>query len=234
MKVSDLIWYIVWYATQHGMKLTTTRVVKFVYLTDVFYARGNGGAIFTGCPWRFVHYGPYCPEVMTELRSAVEANQISEDRRESKFGDKDYFLYTSSDAEAESIENEIPTSVLTPLRQSIKLFGDDTQALLDCVYFETEPMEDVRKGDLLDFNKARPLEKSKPVVFAKPSKEQIEEGKKCIARLAQKMKKGQKNLKNDNRASSEFYDEIYFRALESMEEEDLRSGLTGTARVLIE
>lgn len=234
MKVSDLITYIVWYATQRGMKLTTTRVVKFVYLADLFYARANGGAMFTGCPWRFIHYGPYCSEVMTELQSAVKTNQIFEDRRESKFGDKDYFLYTSSDNEAENIENEIPTSILSPLRLSIKLFGDDTQALLDCVYFETEPMEDVRKGDLLDFNKARPLEKSKLVVFAKPSKKQIEEGKRCIERLAQKMKKGQKNLEDDNRASSEFYDEVYFRALESIEEEDLRSGLTGTARILIE
>src|SRR5208337_2926868 len=143
MKVSDLIRYIVWYATQRGMKLTTTRVVKFVYLADVFYARANGGAIFTGCPWRFIYYSPYCSEVMTELQSAVEANQIFEDRRESKFGEKDYFLYTSSDNEAENIENEIPTSILSPLRQSIKLFGEDTQALLDCVYFETEPMEDV-------------------------------------------------------------------------------------------
>lgn len=231
MKVSDLITYIVWYATQRGMKLTTTRVVKFVYLADLFYARANRGAIFTGCPWRFIYYGPYCPEVMTELESAAKANQILEDRRESKFGDKDYFLYTCEDNEAENIENEIPTSVLSPLRQSIKLFGDDTQALLDHVYFETEPMEGVRKGDLLDFAKATQRTARKLPAIPRLPKQKIEEARKHTERIIEQMEKDRTDFERDNILYPEPLDEIHAKALEIMDGEGVSEGTTGTAEI---
>jgi len=216
------------------MKLTTTRVVKFVYLADLFYARANGGAIFTGCPWRFIYYGPYCPEVMTELESAVKANQIFEDRRESKFGDKDYFLYTCRDNEAENIENEIPTSVLSPLRQSLKLFGDDTQALLDHVYFETEPMEGVRKGDLLDFTKARPRSVEKLPIIPKLPSEKIEEAKRHIRDLIEQMEKDRATFENNIVSYLEPMDEIHAKALEIMDGEGVPDGMTGTAEIIPE
>jgi hypothetical protein len=41
MKTADLIYYIVWYATQRGMKWNTVRLVKFLYLADLFYTHGG-------------------------------------------------------------------------------------------------------------------------------------------------------------------------------------------------
>ena len=43
MQSTDLIKYIAWYATQQGIKLTTNRLVKFLYLADLYYARIKDG-----------------------------------------------------------------------------------------------------------------------------------------------------------------------------------------------
>jgi hypothetical protein len=234
MKAFDLIRYIVWYATQRGMKLTTTRVVKFVYLADLFYARSTGGKTLTDFPWKFIHYGPYCPDVMAELEFAAKGNLIFEDRRESKFGDKDYFLYTCQDTEAENIESEIPTSVLSPLRESIKLFGEDTQALLDHVYFETEPMSGVRKGDLLDFSKVVQTRIQKLPTIPKLPKEKIKEAKRRVQRLVEQMENDWADLRKDSISYPEPMDEVHIRALEIMDGEGVAEGTKGSAEIIPE
>jgi len=216
------------------MKLTTVRVVKFVYLADLYFARSADGKTLTGCPWRFVHFGPYCSEVMAELKQASQIGMVEEDRRQSKFNDEDYFLYTCHDQEAEQVEAQIPTSVLYPLRESIRLFGDDTQALLDHVYFETEPMEGVRKGDLLDFSKARQKTVWKPAIIPKLPKQKIEEARKHIERLIEKMEKDRASIENDNTLYPEPLDETHVKALEIMDGEGISEGLTGTAEIIPE
>lgn len=39
----DLVRLIVWYASSRGEKLTTLRLVKFLYLADLYHARGGKG-----------------------------------------------------------------------------------------------------------------------------------------------------------------------------------------------
>ncbi|MHC1724973.1 MAG: hypothetical protein AB9866_02935 [Syntrophobacteraceae bacterium] len=231
MSSLDLIRFITRYATQSGITLTTVRLVKFVYLADLYFARANNGSILTAYPWAFVYYGPYCSEVMRDLDKAVTAGRIERAFRESKFSDKDYQLFSCRDSEADKLEDLFPVSVVSPLKRAIRKYGDDTQALLDHVYFETEPMEDVKKGDLLDFSKARALSRPKLLVIPKPTKKQVESGRRQIAGLVEKMKKGKERLRKDSELTREFEDELFYDALKVMDGEDLETGLKGTAGI---
>jgi hypothetical protein len=48
-----LIQFIVYQATEYGAALFPIRVVKFLYLADLYHARENGGETLTGWPWKF-------------------------------------------------------------------------------------------------------------------------------------------------------------------------------------
>jgi hypothetical protein len=111
---------------------------------------------------------------MKDLDKISMAGLIHKDSRESRFSNKDYLLFSCRDPEADNLEDFFPISVVSPLKRAIKKYGDDTQALLDYVYFETEPMEGVKKGDLLDFSKARASSRPKLLSIQKPSKKQLE------------------------------------------------------------
>jgi hypothetical protein len=232
MKSGDLIRYISWYATRREMRLTTVRLVKFVYLADLYYAREHKGKTLTGFPWAFVYYGPYCREVMSEIEAVEQKGLICKVTLESKFGDKDFHLFSCHDDEAERLEDSIPTEVLYPLRASVRKYGEDTQALLDHIYFETEPMEAARKGDLLDFSKAKPFARLQPVKLKKLSKQKIKKAKMHIDKLCEKMKRNRAKLHEENLQALDLMDEAYFDALEYMEGDDLEPGLKGVARII--
>jgi len=50
-----LIQFVVCQATEFGASLTPIRVVKFLYLVDLYHARENRGETLTGWPWKFVY-----------------------------------------------------------------------------------------------------------------------------------------------------------------------------------
>lgn len=231
MKTSDLISYIVWYATEHEMKLTTVRLVKFVYLADLYHAREHSGKTLTGFPWAFVKFGPYCSEVMMEIDDLSRAGAIFAQVMESKFSGKEFTLFTCKDRQAEHIEDRIPLEVLSPLKRAIKTYGEDTAALLDHVYFETEPMDQVRKGDLLDFSKATPLRKGQSPALKPLPKEKIAAARGHITRLVEKTRKGALNLQSDALGSRRLKDDVYHEALQYLNGQELETGLEGTARI---
>jgi len=90
-------------------------------------------------------------------------------------------------------------------------------------------MQGVRKGDRLDFTKARLVERHKAIELKKPSKSDLEKGKLLIAKLVSKMRKGRENLARERIVSSDLMDEVYFEALEFWRGEDLQTGLEGVA-----
>ena len=233
MTVNDLIEFITWYATENEINLTTVRLVKFVYLSDVYFARQHEGDTLTHFPWAFVHYGPYCRQVMEEIDKAVSLGVIDKRAFESHYAeDKEYHIYSCTDESAERIAEEIPSEVLSPLLLAIKRYGDDTAQLLDYVYFETEPMIDALKGDILDFSKCKPFSPLKPITTIKISKEKIEIARQHIKSLVGKSHQGRMKKDSERREIVKFKDDIYYQALEIMDEEDLRTGLGGLAKIV--
>jgi len=228
-RITNLIKFIICYAADREINLTTIRLVKFIYLADLFHARYNAGKTLTGLPWAFVYYGPYCSEVMRHIDEAVFAGAIEQEQKEGNFS-KDYFLFHCPDGKTEVSERDLPLAVTSKLKWAIEKFGDNTAALLDFVYFDTEPMMNAKQGKLLDFTKAQKFEPDS-VDLKTLSAEKIALGKEYGRRLVERFKYAQENLIKESAAEKKWKDEIYFRALDSFEEGDLPEGLSGIAHI---
>jgi len=226
--ILELIKYLVWIATERGTKLTTIRLVKFLYLTDLYWARENNGKTFTGWPWKFVHYGPFCGESLETINEAHREGLIEKAAYDSKYVDDEYYLYWCK--EEPKTAKEFPLYLLSPLKQAVSKWGDDTYGLLDHVYFDTEPMIDAKKGDLLDFSKARKFEKPKEIKMLKLTQEQVTKSKEIIERLKTKYKEG---LASRDKGPQPVYDEVYHKAARFLDEEDLEGELSGKAEILV-
>lgn len=225
----QLVQYITWYASEREEVLTPIRLVKFLYLADLFYARQFQGETLTKWPWRFVHYGPFCGEALAAIENARNLGMIQAFGFESKFDDEEHFIYKCHLEQDHPLHEELPITVTAPLDNMIKRFGDDTYQLLDYVYFETEPMQNVRYQDLLDFTKARKIEIITQIEMKQLSKEKIKKAKEAIKKLKENYLKPM----DKSNVIEPSYDGIYLKALELMDEDDLIE-FSGCATIISE
>jgi len=228
--ILKLIQFIVCYATQHEIKLTTVRLVKFLYLADYYHARYSGGETITGFPWRFVNYGPYCREAMEVIDKAVNAEMILKKEYTGRYSGE-YNIFLCEEDVTYQLKELFPPEITSNLQRDIKKLGDDTAALLDYVYFETEPMIDVKKGDILNFSRIRPIE-HKTQKTIQLSDEAVKTIKENIKKLGEILREGDENLKRYEMEISELKDDTYFAFLESMEEEPLKTGAKGIVKIV--
>lgn len=224
INILELIQYITWLATEREESLSPIRLVKFLYLVDLYNARKNKGKTLTGWPWEFVHYGPFCNESLKAIKEAVEKGYIEAYSYESKFDDEEHFLYRYKANQEPTIASQLPFYIVGQLQAVIKKWADDTFALLDHVYFETEPMAGIKPGNLLDFSKAKELPVVQEIPMKKLSKKKLAEGKEIIAKMRVNFNKGLQVCE-----SQAIYDEAYFKALEYLNGEDLNLSITGKA-----
>lgn len=211
------------------MKLSPIRLVKFLYLADLYWARENNGKTLTGWRWKFVHYGPFCNESLEYIEKAHSDGLIDKGTYESKYVDEDYFLYWCKESRTD-IERKLPIYLTSPLQEAISKWGDDTFGLLDYVYFETEPMLDAKKGDLLDFSKAKKPEVPKEIEMVKLSSKQLAKGKEIMERLKSKYKEGFQRAE----LFEPVYDETYQQGIKSLDEEDLEGELSGKSEISVD
>lgn len=73
--LEELIQYVVGRSRDRGATLTRTKLVKLLYLIDVSRAEGLGRTL-TGLHWRFLHYGPYAPELGATLEKLEHRGAI--------------------------------------------------------------------------------------------------------------------------------------------------------------
>mgnify|MGYP004703328165 CR=1 FL=1 len=231
-KVINLIKYIVFYATKRDMVLTAVRLVKFVYLADLYHSRFNHGETITRFPWAFVNYGPYCSDVMESIDQAVATGLINVRVCDSDSSDGEYRLFSCHDDNHSYIRKEFPLTVISELHHAIRKYGNNTAQLLDYVYFNTEPMRDAKKGDRLDFTLAEEPQLIHPIETGKLSKENIQAARAIVARLKEKHTAARENLLRDELETLRWKDQLYYDTLESLDE-SLPAGLKGVARVLL-
>lgn len=230
----NLIRYIVWYATQNGIRLTTNRLVKFLYLADLYHARVKGGETITGFPWRFVYYGPYCSKAFAAIEEAANENLICKETYDSFFGDeKEYHLFWCREDEAEDLGEQLHIGVIGRLQNAIKKYGDETPQLLDYVYFETEPMKKALKGDLLDFSTAEKFDPVEKVQLKELSPETIKKAREKIRELNDSLKADRKRLIVAEESAEKYKDDSYYQFLKHLDGEELEVGLKGTAKIQI-
>ena len=225
INATELVKYITWLASEREEMLSPIRLVKFLYLADLYQARRNEGKTLTGWQWRFVHYGPFCGEALKAIETAVKAGIIAAIPYESSFDDEQHFLYKSQSETEPSVAMTLPFYVIGPLQGAVKKWAGDTFGLLDHVYFETEPMKDIKPGDVLEFSKAKEPEPVRELRMRRLSKAKISQGKALIAR----MRESQREYMVAEPAV--IYDDVYNKAIEFLDGEDLDLQIEGEARI---
>lgn len=121
-----------------------TRLVKLLYLTDIEWRRRHNGQPLSNWKWLFYHYGPYAFEFQ-ELFGNQEVEEAElRSGRTAKFVN-----FTSEELKM----RDVPDEVSRVMKQIVERWiGVDLNLLLDYVYFETEPMEQAKRGETLDFS----------------------------------------------------------------------------------
>ena len=149
-----LIAYLIDQVRDQDGTLNKTALVKLVYLVDVECYR-NLGRPATGLEWRFHHYGPYSAELERDINDNAFIHA---------FGDRNSGYGFAPSHEWRDIHAAFNASFDPAVRRVAdrvtRQWGlEPLETLLEYVYFETEPMQDAQRGNILDFSKIRPEEK---------------------------------------------------------------------------
>ncbi len=149
---------------QHVPPPAVARVVKLLYLADLEWRRRHGREPLTNLAWRFWHFGPYA----TELAEVLGGEEVEVESRELERGKTARRIVFDIDVPDKP---EVPEQVSALLGELVKEWGDaDLNALLDYVYFETEPMDEARRGEPLDFSR---ISETKPRVRPRFDQEKL-------------------------------------------------------------
>lgn len=166
-----LVGYIIDQVVDQGGSVNKTALVKLVYLVDLEHYR-RFGKLVTDLPWRFHHYGPYA----TELETAINDNAFV-----NVFGNRQSFYRFSTSGDWREIQKSFNAQFEQPVKRVVDSVVDkwgleSLNSILDFVYFETEPMENVERGDVLDFSSVARVDTtfSRPVETKLPE-ERLEE-----------------------------------------------------------
>jgi hypothetical protein len=129
-----------------------TRLVKLLYLAEVEYYRRERQRL-TDLDWKFYLYGPYPMSLKSVLgEPEIETNEWKPGKSSKHIvRDEETFMRARADFKVETI-----------IKSIVEDWSDaDLNQLLDFVYFETEPMQNARRGDDLDFSTIQPLTSKK-------------------------------------------------------------------------
>lgn len=152
-------------AADRNASIGKTHLVKFLYLVEVEYFRLARQRL-TDVQWLFYYYGPYA----LELEEVLAQPEFEKTEFTTQNG-KEFVRYRV----AEQVR-DYKTSLDARLTLMIKrIVGDwkdkSLPELLDYVYFETEPMQAVKKrGDVLDFSTIKPESEIEKVIPLKASR----------------------------------------------------------------
>jgi len=215
-ELAVLTTYIIMQVQERGGRPIKTQLMKLLYLMDVEFYRRHSRTV-TQLSWKYYHHGPY----------AVEADRILgnlPDIEESEFishaGRKGY-AYTSQ-SDIDEGERALISMFGYPVKQVLDRVLDrwaleDLWVLLDYVYFETEPMRDARRGELLDFSKITREEITAP----SPPRVEMPQGR--LQELRQRLADSRPKRKAVRSPTPAPYDSVYFNALRVMDEDELRA-----------
>lgn len=170
--VIDLLKDILYEIEKDGLQTGKTKLIKLLYLLEVEYYRLNQNRL-TDLIWRFHFYGPY-PDKIDEILGAPDLEEIPITLK----GDRDYKRYIVVSEQPTNHYNK--TDIQRLISHIVKDWGGlDLYNLLDYVYFETEPMVNVKRGDILDFSIIQPYHETK-LIKIKVDKKKMDELKQRI------------------------------------------------------
>ena len=139
-------------AADEGFFMRKITLVKYLYLLDVYMAQETGQK-YTDFEWIFWKFGPYANEANNLVEELKSLHLVKERVTETRY-EKDLVQYEPIDnsPSRKDVWRFFPPKVLIKIFNiDLKRFTDDTYKLLDYVYFDTEPMNNVKAKDILSF-----------------------------------------------------------------------------------
>lgn len=129
-------------------ELGPIHLLKYLYLADLSFARGNRGATFSGTRWQFYKFGPWSAPMLDRIHAAVNAAGAQERRFSSKYRE-DNFRWLLSGVDATRLAEKLPRPVAAAIHGNVTRFHNDTVSLLHFVY-KTDPMLATAPGEMLN------------------------------------------------------------------------------------
>ena len=211
--LKPLIAYLTDQVREQGGTPNKTALVKLVYLVDVECWRKLGKSA-TGLEWRFHHYGPYSVELERNINDNAFLH-ISGNRR-SGYG----FSISSEWRDIHAAFNAHFEPTVRRIANGVVMqWGlEDLETLLEYVYFETEPMQEARRGETLDFSKIqieqRPASKDARLAFSDEFISDLRD------RWNQRRNPPATSSKEKATPDEPVYDEVYEEALNLMADDE--------------
>lgn len=227
-KIGEVLSAIAFMADARNSRLTKIRLVKFLYLLDLYFAQAKQ-TTYTEWEWAFVHYGPYCRASTDAIDNAVSRGYLAAEAYESNFRDDNYRLYSPGGrlnaSDADRIIEQLPPHVGSCIRSAVQRWHDDTHGLLDYVYFRTGPMRSAKPGTTLSFTEERmpDYQAFRPVKMLGLSEAKKRAAREAIRKLREKV--------DHQSLRSEIYDDEYRSFVEGIAGSETPVGLSGTAKV---
>ena len=218
-ELKPLIAYIVDQVGDQGGAIGRTALMKLVYLADIEHYRRYGKQA-TNLQWRFHHYGPYSAELDQEVQAlGLDIDESVFSRAPGGRAVSGYHYRRVGDWRevARAFNSHYDAAAKRCVDRVVQQWGlDSLPTILDYVYFETEPMQDARRGEMLDFSKVQPESPLRSSV-AQPglSKELASEMRQRLH--ARKEAPGKKEFR---KATEPPYDEVYEEACRVMAEDE--------------
>ncbi|MEX1276915.1 MAG: type II toxin-antitoxin system antitoxin SocA domain-containing protein [Bacteroidota bacterium] len=152
-------------ASERDFSIGKTQLVKFLYLTEVEYFRITRQRL-TDLRWLFYHYGPYA----LELEDILAHPEFHKEQFTTQ-SERDFIRFRVAER-VRGYKSSLDAKVTLIIKRIVGQWKDKPlPELLDYVYFETEPMQEVKKrGDVLDFSTIRPESETERVIPLKASK----------------------------------------------------------------
>ncbi len=198
-------------ANEKNLLLGKTQIVKFLYLTEVEYYRETGNRL-TDLNWLFYHYGPYA----LELDSILNEKEFEMEKKETK-SDREFHIYKIAESPAK-YSSKVDPKVGLIIKRIVSTWGNKPlEELLDYVYFETEPMEAVkRRGERLDFStvKKEPITRVIPLKASKETERKVAQLRERLAPALKKMGEERIRQRRTEAAGKE-----YAEAMQAWDEE---------------
>lgn len=186
--VKKLLQYILACAGQeddlYSRSLSAIHLIKYLYLADLAYARHHNGETYTGLPWRFYKFGPWCEEVFQEIEpslSEIGAEKIRTNHP--KYADDFIKWHISDDELFDKLGQELGLAVTGTVQSMVHKYGSDTTGLLHYTY-NTKPMLMAAPNEDLDFGTVA-FSQQKPRV-------EVKSGASSTEQLTERQKKKRK------------------------------------------
>jgi hypothetical protein len=220
---------IVW-MRREGVAPTRTRLVKFLYLADLQYARSHRGETITGWNWYVDSFGPFAVEALRALDRGVEehwlipialgeremAETLPATGLELAERSRTAMIYDLPERSLSQNEEEAMPVGSGKLKGWMRDYGSDTNALLRFIYGNTEPMEFAIEGAPLDFSVAQTPVSAHPIVSSGLKKKE----KSKIAGLLKSMREKYETALARNAALVQGpYDDAYSEGLPTEDDE---------------